>query len=52
MCDGKQNTISIIESGNGNIFGGYTSLAWQSIGGWKPDNKAWVFSLTHKTVHQ
>ena len=51
-CDGKENTISIIESGYGNIFGGFTSIAWQSKGDWKHDSKAWVFSLTHKTVHR
>jgi hypothetical protein len=59
MCDGKENTISIIESEYGNIFGGFTftftlfnSLAWQSLGHWKHDNKAWLFSLTHKTIHR
>ena len=28
MCDDKPNTISVIESEHGNIFGGFTSLAW------------------------
>jgi hypothetical protein len=52
MCDGKENTLSIIESGFEKIFGGFTSVAWQSSGDWIPDTKAWLFSLTHKTVHK
>ena len=43
---------TVIESGYGNIFGGFTSIAWQSKGDWKLDSKAWVFSLTNKTVHK
>jgi aminopeptidase-like protein len=52
MCDGKEKTISIIESGYGNIFGGFISIPWQSRGNWKSDSEAWAFSLTHKTVHK
>jgi len=26
-CDGKRNTVTIIESGN-NIFGGFTDIPW------------------------
>ena len=29
-CDGHSNTITIIKSDHGNIFGGYTTIPWQS----------------------
>jgi hypothetical protein len=51
-CKDKPNTLIIVESEHGNVFGGFTSLAWRKDGGWKPDEKAWLFSLTHKTVHR
>ena len=52
MCEDKPNTLSVVESEHGSIFGGFTSLAWRQDAGWKPDEKAWIFSLTHKTVHR
>jgi hypothetical protein len=29
-CDGQINTLTIVKSVNGNIFGGYTNVAWES----------------------
>jgi hypothetical protein len=51
LCN-KPNTLSVVESEFGKVFGGFTSLAWDTSGNWKPDEKAWIFSLTHKTVHR
>jgi hypothetical protein len=51
LCN-KPNTLSVVESEFGKVFGGFTSLAWQKEGFWKPDEMAWIFSLTHKTVHR
>ena len=49
----KPNTLSVVESEFGKVFGGFTSLAWQTnAAAWKPDEKAWIFSLTHRTVHR
>jgi len=44
-CDGKPNTLTFVKTTTGWIFGGYTSIPWLSSGGWKPDNKAFLFSL-------
>ena len=44
-CDGKPNTISIIQTADGNIFGGYTSIPWQSHGGYKRDDSAFLILL-------
>jgi hypothetical protein len=52
LCNGIPNTLNILESEHGKIFGGFTSLVWANSGGWLPDAKAWIFSLTHKTVHR
>lgn len=51
LCN-KPNTLSVVESEFGKVFGGFTSLTWQTTGEWKPDEKAWIFSLTHRTVHR
>jgi hypothetical protein len=29
-CDGHANTLTLIEDRNGNIFGGFTPVAWES----------------------
>jgi hypothetical protein len=33
-CDGHSNTISLIETTNGYIFGGFTPVAWESPTSW------------------
>lgn len=45
-CDNRGETITIIQSTNDNIFGGYTSKPWTSNGGWIDDSqKAFIFAL-------
>ena len=46
-CDDKQNTLIIIKSTNGNIFGGYTEQSW-SGNDFKVDLNAFLFSLINK----
>jgi hypothetical protein len=58
-CDGHANTLTLIEDTNGNIFGGFTPLEWESRksnkkGGkenncWKadPSLKSFLFTLTN-----
>lgn len=48
-CDGIKNTLTIIKSTNGNIFGGYTGAAWESSGGWIDDSNSFIFSLINKS---
>jgi len=49
-CDGIANTLTIIKSEHGNIFGGFTEKAWKSssTGGCVADPNAFVFSLVNK----
>jgi hypothetical protein len=47
-CDNKANTLTVIKTTNGNIFGGFTQQAWDSSSGYKIDNNAFIFSLVNK----
>jgi hypothetical protein len=46
-CDGHENTLTVILDTNGNIFGGFTPVRWESGDGYKADNnrKSFVFTL-------
>jgi hypothetical protein len=45
-CDNKPNTLVIIKSENGNIFGGYTEQSWNAgRDRFKADPKSFIFSL-------
>ena len=48
-CDNKPNTLTIVKSSNGNIFGGFTSAQWKSDenGSWEYDKNAFIFSLVN-----
>jgi hypothetical protein len=48
-CDGHSNTLTILKAkGSEFIFGGYTTIDWESSVQWKSDPKAFIFSLTNK----
>ena len=47
-CDGISNTLTVIKSTNGNVFGGYTEQQWNLEGGTVTDPKAYLFSLINK----
>jgi hypothetical protein len=52
-CDNKPNTLVIIKSENGNVFGGYTEQSWFSIGSEnkslnKSDPNSFIFSFINK----
>jgi hypothetical protein len=48
-CDGHSNTFTIFKAkGSSYIFGGYTTVAWDSSSKWKSDPNAFIFSLTNK----
>jgi hypothetical protein len=46
-CDNRINTLTLIETTKDFIFGGFTSIAWDSSNSYKPDNsgKSFLFSL-------
>ena len=48
QCDEAENTLTIIQSTEGNIFGGFTRRAWSSNLGWEPDIDSFLFSLVNK----
>jgi len=48
-CDNKLNTLIIIKSTNGYVFGGYTEQTWNCIGIYKADPNSFIFSLINKT---
>jgi hypothetical protein len=51
-CDGHSNTLTIVKAKeSGFIFGGYTTVTWESSYGdseWKSDPNAFILSLTNK----
>jgi hypothetical protein len=50
-CNNHPNTISLILSKNGCIFGGYTPLTWSSRNAWVPDPSQKSFIFTLKNPH-
>jgi len=51
-CDTVANTLTVVKSTNGNIFGGFTEKAWDSSGQNYLDPKAFIFSLVNKENKQ
>jgi hypothetical protein len=59
-CDGHSETVTVVQSENDCIFGGYTPLAWHSRGEWMsdPDKRGFLFtiknphSLSPRIFHQ
>jgi hypothetical protein len=50
-CDGHSNTLTILKAKESSyIFGGFTSVTWDSSSQWKSDPNAFIFSLTNKEV--
>jgi hypothetical protein len=55
-CDGHANTLTVILDTNGNIFGGFTPVEWESHtdsdnGEWKADDSLKSFLFTLKNPH-
>jgi hypothetical protein len=44
-CDDKPNLVSIIRNNLNYVFGGYTSVAWNTKLEWITDTEAFIFSL-------
>ncbi|KAF2068575.1 hypothetical protein CYY_010102 [Polysphondylium violaceum] len=47
-CDGKGATITVIETTDGCIFGGYNSQSWNDTGKFYGDNRCFIFTLVNK----
>jgi hypothetical protein len=51
-CDGISPTLTVIQSSNGNRFGGYTNSKWDSIGSYiNGDGSDFIFSLDNKAKY-
>ncbi|KAJ5070956.1 hypothetical protein M0811_01937 [Anaeramoeba ignava] len=48
-CDGKKETLVIIKSKNGCIFGGFTKDGFGSSGDFNPDKNSFIFTLKNPT---
>ena len=48
-CDHQPSTLTVIKTTKGYIFGGFTALAWESIGKHKADPSSFLFSLINHT---
>jgi hypothetical protein len=46
-CDNKGPTMTIIQSNNNYLFGGYTTIPWSSDGTYKSDATAFLFTLAN-----
>ncbi len=52
LCDEKGPTVTLVKSQKGFYFGGFNTISWSSgFGEWKPAERSFLFSLTHKTKH-
>ena len=47
LCDGQPQTMSIIKSKNGYIFGGYAHAAWNTSNTYTNDPRAFLFTLVN-----
>jgi len=47
-ADNKGPSLVIIQSSNGNIFGGYNPQPWSSSAGYNNDNTSFLFTLVNK----
>jgi hypothetical protein len=48
-CDNHSNTFTIVKVKQSSyIFGGFTTVEWDSTSEWKSDANAFIFSLTNK----
>ena len=45
LCDGMDDTISVIKDTNGNVFGGFADKAWSTKSSWVKSEESFLFSL-------
>jgi hypothetical protein len=51
-CDGRANTLTLILDTDGNVFGGFTPVEWESSGGkYKGDDSLRSFLFTLRNPH-
>mmetsp|Transcript_32800 Transcript_32800/g.32025 ORF Transcript_32800/g.32025 Transcript_32800/m.32025 type:complete len:87 (-) Transcript_32800:50-310(-) len=50
MCDNKGPTLSVMQTEDGMIIGGFTTTSWNPTNEYLPDKNAFLFSLTKEKV--
>eukprot|EP01133_Synstelium_polycarpum_P017743 gene17743-21159_t len=45
LCNDKGATLTVVRSTNGNVFGGYASQSWNSMGAYYGDASTFLFTL-------
>ena len=50
-CDGKNNTVTLVETTNGKRFGGFTDAAWDQSSSYKTGSNSFIFSLDDKSIY-
>ena len=51
LCDGKENTITIVTTSVGKRFGGFTKAEWNSFGNYSEDENAFLFSFEYNEFY-
>ena len=51
QCDGKKNVLVLIETTEGERFGGFTSVGFNSTSGNTLDNNAFIFSIDKRKIY-
>ena len=50
-CNGHLNTLTLVQSNYGNIFGGFTTRDWGARSAWTEDDLAFLFRIKSKFNH-
>ena len=51
-CDGRKNTVTLVETTAGKRFGGFTDVGWDSeTNNYKNSNNGFIFSLDDKAIY-
>ena len=51
LCDGKENTITLVTTSVGKRFGGFTTVEWNSFGNYSEDANAFLFSFEYNEYY-
>ena len=51
LCDGKNNTLTLVETTAGRRFGGFTDAQWDKSSSYKTGSNGFIFSLDNKEIY-
>ena len=50
-CDGKSNTVTLVETMTGRRFGGFTDVQWDQNSSYKTGSNGFIFSLDNNEIY-